>query len=90
MVAIAHDDTAIYLDDDSGKSNAYYHAVVCDGGLSNIQRWAGRYETDFADLVGAGGYHDGTTHRALQVGAYQSRLILISPQSYSSSSNLWT
>ncbi|KPL25582.1 MAG: hypothetical protein AMJ75_00260 [Phycisphaerae bacterium SM1_79] len=88
---VGHDDTAIYLDDDSSRSNAYHHVVVCDGGLSNIQRWAGRYEDDFADLVGAGGYHDGTTHRALQVSqSAPNRLILLSPQTYSSSSKVWT
>ena len=71
-------------------SDWYYHLLVCDGGNSNIQRWAGRYEEDTDDLVGAGGYHDGTTHRALQVASYMSRLILISPYTYSSSSKQWT
>lgn len=87
---VGHDDTAIYLDDDSGKSNAYHHILICDGGLSNIQRWAGRYETDFADLVGGGGYHDGTTHRAQQVSlSSRNRIILLSPKEYNSSSKTW-
>ena len=86
---IAHDDTTIYIDDDSGKAHAYYHLVVCDGGLTNIQRWAGRYEADFGDLVGADGYHDGTTHRALHVGEFRSRLILLNPREYNSSSKVW-
>lgn len=89
-VAIYHDDTDIYLDDNTGRVNAYHHLIICDGGLSNIQRWAGRWETDFADVVGAGGYHDGTTHRALQVNSFMSRPILISPQTYSSTSKAWT
>lgn len=88
---VGHDDTAIYIDDDNTKANAYHHVVVCDGGLSNIQRWAGRWEVDFADLVGGGGYHDGTTHRALQVSmSKQNRMILLSPKTYSSSTKVWT
>ncbi len=88
---VGHDDTAIYIDDDTGKAKSYFHVVVCDGGLSNIQRWAGRYEADFGDLVGADGYHDGTTHRALQVSMSQAnRLLLLSPRTYSSTSKAWT
>jgi len=88
---VGHDDTNIYLDDDNTKANAYHHIVVCDGGLSNIQRWAGRWEVDFADVLGGGDYHDGTTHRALQVSmSKRNRMILLSPQTYSSSSKLWT
>lgn len=86
---VAHDDTDIYIDDDVTKAHAYFHLVVCDGGLSNIQRWAGKYESTTHNLVGGGGYHDGTTHRALQVGTFMSRLILISPLSYESSSKTW-
>ena len=86
---ILHNDTDIYLDDNAARANAYWHLVVCDGGQSNIQRWAGRYETDFADVVGGGGYHNGTTHRGLQVGAFRSRMLIISPRTYSSSSGLW-
>ena len=89
MASIAHNDTNIYINDNASSSNAYHHAIVCDGGLSNIQRWAGKYESDFANLVGGGGYHDGTTHRALHVGEFQSRLILLSAKEYSSSSGVW-
>ena len=82
---IGHNDTDIYIDDDATKSNSYYHVIVCDGGNSNIQRWAGRYETDFANLLGGGDYHDGTTHRAWQIGSFQNRIILINAKEYSSS-----
>jgi hypothetical protein len=90
FAVVGHDDTAIYLDDDSTRTKAYHHVVICDGGLSNIQRWAGKWETDFADLVGGGGYHDGTTHRALQVSlSKRNRLLLISPRTYSSATATW-
>jgi hypothetical protein len=84
-VEIAHQSTETYIDDNTSKSAVGYHLVLCDGGLSDIQRWAGRYEADFANLTGGEDYHtdaSGTTHRALQVGAYQSRLILLSPKGY--------
>lgn len=87
---VGHDDTNIYLDDNAAKANAYHHVLVCDGGLSDIQRWAGRYETDFADLVGGGDYHDGTTHRAEQISlSSRNRIILLSPKEYNSSSKVW-
>ncbi len=87
---IGHDDTTIFIDDNASKANAYFHLIVCNGGLGNIQRWAGRLEADFADMVGGGDYHDGTTHRALQVSVSQkSRLLLLSPRSYSSVSKSW-
>jgi len=35
---VGHDDTGIYFDDDSARDHAYHHVIVCDGGLSNIQR----------------------------------------------------
>lgn len=90
--AYRHDDTDIYLDDDSGREVAYHHLLVCDGGLTNIQRWAGRYESDFADLtMTSGDYGSGqTTHRALQVGVYYNKVILISPQTYSDTSKAWS
>ncbi len=88
-VAIAHNDTDIYLNDNPLQAQQFFHLVVCDGGLSNIQRWAGKFEDTFNDVVGAGGYHDGTTHRALQVGTFKTRLILLSPLTFSSSSNAW-
>lgn len=87
---VGHDDTAIYLDDDSSRTKAYHHVIVCDGGLSNIQRWAGKWEADFADLVGGGGYHDGTAHRALQVSlSTRNRLLLVSPLTYDSATAIW-
>ncbi len=89
QVAVAHDDTDIYIDDDVTKSNAYYHLIVSDGGGSDIQRWAGKYEDTFHDLVGGGGYHDGTTQRALQVSQFQTRLILLNNQEYDGSSKQW-
>lgn len=88
--SIAHDDTTIFLNDDSLQAKAFYHCVLSDGGVGNIQRWAGKFEDNFADLVGAGGYHDGTTHRALHVGTFRNRLILLSSQDFASSSNTWT
>ena len=91
---VGHDDTNIFLDDDSGKAQAFYHIVVCNGGLGNIQRWAGRRETDFADVVMTAGDYGGTTqttHRALQVStSQQNRMILLSPQEFNASTNLWT
>lgn len=88
-VTIEHSD-GLRLDEDTTKSKVYHHCIVCNGGMGNIQRWAGRYESDFCDLSGGGGYHDGTTHRALQVGNTRSRLVLISPQLYDSASNSWS
>ena len=85
-----HDDTDIYIDDDITKSNSYFHCITSDGGLTNVQRWAGKYELDFADLLGGDGYHDGTAHRCLQVTLSQhNRLLLISPREYNGSSDLW-
>ena len=83
------DADAIYLNDDIDQSPAYFHSIVCNGGLGNIQRWAGRFEADYADLLGGDDYHDGTTNRAYQVSNFRSRLILLSPQNYSSSSDTW-
>jgi len=80
---VLHNDTDIYLDEDTARAHAYWHLVVCDGGQSNMQRWTGRYETDFADLLGGGGYHSGTTHRGLQIGVFRSRMIILSPRTYS-------
>lgn len=77
--------------DGSGDS-WYHHCLICTGGVSPIQRWAGKFETDFADLVGAGGYHHTdstyTTHFALQVGAFFNRAILISPRIADANDNL--
>lgn len=75
----------------SGDSS-YHHVVACNGGLKAIQRWAGKYETDFADLLGGDGYHDTasgrTTHYALQVGAYKSHFLLISPREANANNHL--
>ena len=90
-VEIAHTATETYLDDDTDKSTVGYHLVICDGGLSDIQRWAGRNEADFANVIGGDDYHTddaGVTHRALQVGSFMSRLILINPKDYNS--GVWT
>lgn len=90
-VECGHDDTAIFIDDDNTKAQAFHHVIVCDGGLSNIQRWAGKFEVDFADLVGGGDYHDGTTHRARQCAlSSKNRLILLGVLEFSSSSAVWT
>ncbi|GAH62490.1 unnamed protein product, partial [marine sediment metagenome] len=68
-----------------------HHCLVCTG-ISPIQRWAGKYETDFADLVGADGYHHTdsgiTKHYALQVGAFYNRPILVSPKEADANGNL--
>ena len=88
--AIAHNDTDIYLDDNTSKEKQYYHLIVCDGGRSNIQRWAGKNETAFLPVTGADGYATGgSTHRALQVGVFQNRLILISPLEWDNASGVW-
>lgn len=86
---IAHNDTAIYYDDNAAREHAYLHVIDCDGGNTAIQRWAGKNEADFASLLGGDGYHDGTTHRAWQVVAHKSRLVLINPRDYSSATNQW-
>jgi len=64
--------------------NWYKHCLVCPGKVAPIQRWAGKLETDFADLLGADGYHHAdstiTKHYALQAGSYASHTLLISPK----------
>jgi len=59
----------------------YHHSLVCTG-TSAIQRWAGNREDDYADLLGADGYHavgsGYTTHIALQVGTFFNRILLVS------------
>lgn len=86
---VSHDDTTIYYNDDSAQTRAYEHLIVSDGGLSNIQRWAGEGETDCADLSGSAGYSGAGPHRAVQVGTCQNRLLLISPLEYDVSSRSW-
>lgn len=69
----------------------YHHCLICTG-ISPIQRWAGKFETDFADLVGADGYHHAdssiTKHYALQVGAFYNRPLLISAKEADANGNL--
>jgi len=69
----------------------YNHCLVCNG-VTPIQRWAGKYETDFADLLGASDYHavgsTYNTHFALQVGAFYNRPLLISPKESDANDNL--
>jgi hypothetical protein len=87
------DDNRIHLNDDTAQSQAYFHLLVSNGGLNNIQRWAGRFETDFADLTMTAGDYGGatqTTHRAFHVSSFRSRIILLSPQNFDSTTNLWT
>lgn len=64
--------------------NWYHHFLVNPGGSGKLQRWAGNRETDFTDVLGGDGYHDGastyTGHYALQVGSSNNHLLLISPR----------
>jgi hypothetical protein len=79
----------------TGSDLWYNHCLVCNG-VTPIQRWAGKYETDFADLKGGDGYHDtgstyystNKTHFALQVGAFYNRPLLISPKESDANDNL--
>ena len=69
----------------NGTGDSWYkHLLVCPGKVAPIQRWAGKYETDFADLLGADGYHHAdstiTRHYALQVGSLATHTLLISPR----------
>jgi hypothetical protein len=70
----------------------YQHSVICPGGVAPIQRWGGKFETDYADLLGADGYHDPasgeTKHYALQVGIHYNHTILLSPRIADSNNNL--
>jgi len=88
MVAILHTD-GIAL---NGTGDDWYHHCLVNTGISPIQRWAGKYETYFADLVGADGYHHVdsgiTKHYALQVGAFYNRPILISAKEADANGNL--
>ena len=88
MASILHTD-GLALD---GDGDDWYHHCLVSTGVSPIQRWAGKYETDFADLLGADGYHTTgsgiTKHYALQVGAFYNRPILISAKEADSNGNL--
>lgn len=88
MASILHTDGLAL----NGAGDDWYHHVLVCTGITPIQRWAGKFETDFADLVGADGYHTTgssyTTHYALQVGAFYNRPILISPKESDANDNL--
>lgn len=88
MAAILHTDGLAL---NGNGDDWYHHCLVCTG-ISPVQRWAGKYETDFADLVGADGYHavgsGVTTHYALQVGAFYNRPLLISAKEADANGNL--
>ena len=70
----------------------YHHCLVCPGNDFPIQRWAGKYEADFADLLGGDDYHTvGSTHTkhyARQVAAFYNRPLLISPKESDANDNL--
>jgi len=88
MVAILHTD-GIALNGTG--DDWYHHCLVCTG-ISPIQRWAGKYETDFADLLGADGYHHAdsgvTKHYADQVSAFYNRPLLINAKEADANGNL--
>lgn len=69
----------------------YHHCLICTG-ITPVQRWAGKFETDFADLLGADGYHHAdssyTTHYALQAGVFYNRPLLISAKEADANDNL--
>jgi hypothetical protein len=81
-----------------GSDYAYVHHILCMGYTmptatadnSPIQRWAGKDETHYTDLLGADGYHhvssSKTKHFAYQVGSFYNRLLLINPLEYDASS----
>ena len=70
----------------------YKHCLVCPGKVAPIQRWAGKNETDFADLLGADDYHDPdstiTKHYALQAGSLYNHTLLISAKEADSVNSL--
>ncbi len=80
----------------NGSGDSWYHHVLVCNGLTPIQRWAGKYEDDFADLKGSEGYHHSSstyystskTHFALQVATFYNRILLISPNESDANSNL--
>lgn len=88
MAAILHTDGLAL----NGSGDSWYHHCLVCTGISPIQRWAGKFETDFADLVGADGYHavgsGVTTHYADQVGAFYNRPLLINAKEADSNGNL--
>lgn len=77
----------------NGSGNSWYHHCLANnGGAGPVQRWGGKFETDFADLIGADGYHDTasgrTTHYCLQVGLFKSHVLLINPKEANAANNL--
>ena len=88
MAAVLHTDGLAL---NGSGDNWFHHLFVCNS-VTAIQRWAGKYEADFADLVGADGYHHTssgrTTHFALQVGAFFNRPLLISAKEADVNNNL--
>ncbi len=88
MATILHTD-ALKL---NGSGDDWFHHVLVSNGVTPIQRWAGKFEADFADLLGADGYHHvssgRTTHHALQVGAFFNRAILVSAKEADANNNL--
>jgi len=77
---------------DSGSRAWYHHLCVSNGGLTSVQRWAGKHEADFADLVGGDDYHhadsEQTTHYCDQLGSFFNRLLLINPKEADANNNL--
>jgi len=91
FVAVAHTD-GIGLD--GGANEAFYHLLVCDGGMSPIQRWAGKFEEKFYSLAGADGYHDTDTplvtdHYAQQVNVFYNHVILVNPKTWDATAELF-
>ncbi|KKL07815.1 hypothetical protein LCGC14_2582240, partial [marine sediment metagenome] len=70
----------------------FHHCLVSNGGVTAVQRWAGKFETDFADLLGADGYHDAgsgrTAHFAGQVISFYNHVILMNPKIANAADNL--
>ena len=91
FAVVAHTDAVAI---DAGANSAYYHMLVCDGGLSPIQRWAGKFEEKFYSLKGADGYHDTadpvvTDHYAKQVNVFYNHVVLISPKTWDATAGIF-
>jgi len=77
---------------DGTGSSAYQHVLICNGGLSPIQRWAGKFENKCYSLKGADGYHESDTppvinHYAQQVNVFYEHVILLSPKTWLATPN---
>lgn len=75
-------------------SEAYRHLLICDGGMSPIQRWVGKFESKFYSLKGADGYHEADTplvtdHYALQVNLFYDHVILLSPKTWNATAQVF-